>query len=50
MTKEQEQAINNLQRLRKAYIDRHTSFELKKKSAKDDIVSYDIASEPLHLR
>lgn len=42
-----EQAIDNLQRLRKAYIDRHTLSELKKKSVKDDIVSYDIAIQAI---
>lgn len=47
MTKEHEQAINNLQRLRKAYIDRHTLSELKKKSVKDDIASYDIAIQAI---
>ena len=47
MTREQENAINNLQRLRKAYIDGRTSFELKKKSVKDDIVSYNIAIQAI---
>lgn len=44
-----EEAISNLQRLKQAYIDRHTSSDMKKKYCKDDIASYDMAINSLKV-